>query len=113
MGALSENITLTCPNDKKIAIIKADFGRDANSMSCDVEFHSSGECESRADTTQKVRDICQYNSTLCDLTASNATFADNCPGVIKQLRVWYQCVEAPSKINNYLLLISKLMFLFS
>ena len=34
-GAYSENVTLTCGQNMSIAIIKADFGRDQYSMTCD------------------------------------------------------------------------------
>ena len=96
LGSLSENITLTCPVGQTLTIVKADWGRDSNSMSCDKEFHYSGDCGSREETTQRVRELCNGNK-VCNLTASTDTFKDPCPTVIKQLRVWYQCYQAPSK----------------
>ncbi len=41
-----------------------------------------------------MRSLCQ-SSQSCNLTASNATFTDNCPSIVKQLKVWYQCVKTP------------------
>lgn len=35
------------------------------------------------------------NKQACSLSASNYPFSDPCPGVIKQLRVWYQCASFP------------------
>ena len=70
-------------------------------MSCDTEFHYTGDCTSRAETTDIVRNLCQDNST-CELTANEDNFNDPCPGVIKQLRVWYQCVQSPSNLSNKL-----------
>ena len=86
---------MTCPAGQTISIIKADFGRDTNSMSCDVQFHNGDECTSRTETTEKVRYWCQDKSN-CNLTASASELGDPCPNVIKQLRVWYQCVPSPS-----------------
>lgn len=94
LGSLSENITLSCPSDQTIAIIKADFGRKKNSMTCDNKFHYTGECTSEVETTDKVRELCQNNNT-CYLTASTSQFSDPCENVIKQLKVWYQCVKTP------------------
>ena len=86
---------MTCPAGQTISVIKADFGRDTNSMTCDSQYHSGNECSSRTATTTKVRDLCQDKLT-CNLTASTAELGDPCPTVIKQLRVWYQCVPSPS-----------------
>jgi len=96
LGNLSETFSLTCEPGQTITIIKADFGRDQNSMTCDIEFNYNGDCTSRVQTTEKVRELCKNNST-CELSANIDTFDDPCPGVIKQLRVWYQCVKNPSK----------------
>jgi hypothetical protein len=116
LSNLSENVTLTCPNNLTIAIITADFGRDMYSMSCDgkrLEFikyiwinsinmwkfiqdkyHTSGDCTSRASTTEKARELCQGKQN-CVMNANIDVFTDPCPYVIKQLRVWYQCISTP------------------
>ena len=33
--SFKQSINLSCPNNSGIAVIKADFGRDSYSMSCD------------------------------------------------------------------------------
>jgi len=40
------------------------------------------------------------DKSKCNLTASNSTFTDNCPNVVKQLKVWYQCVALPIKTTG-------------
>lgn len=79
-------------------IIKADFGRGAYSMTCD-NYYYYDSCSSLCQTTEKVRAICQSKNN-CILTPSNSTFTDNCPNVIKQLKVWYQCVYTPIKTTG-------------
>jgi len=71
---LSENITLSCPQNLTIAIVKADFGRDAYSFTCDDKYHNGDDCSSRESTTDKVRELCQ-NKQNCYVTANVETFS--------------------------------------
>lgn len=59
-------------------------------------WNLDGDCTTRVDTTDKVRELCQ-NENSCTIVANSTYFQDPCPNVVKQLRVWYQCVKFPSK----------------
>lgn len=84
LSGLNDNVTLSCPQNLSIAIIKADFGRDSYSSTCDDKYHYGDDCESRASTTDKTRDLCQGKSN-CYLTVSVEQFADPCPYVNKHI----------------------------
>jgi hypothetical protein len=83
-------IQLRCGTGTKIVIIKADFGRDKYSSVCG-EYYYDGNCTSKDDTTQIMKDICG-NKQNCDQFVNTDIFPDNCSGHTKILRVWYQCV---------------------
>jgi hypothetical protein len=83
-------VQLRCPINTKIVIVKADFGRNKYSSVCN-DFYYDGNCTSREDTTEKMRNFCG-NKQTCDQLVTGDIFTDNCFGVVKLLRVWYQCV---------------------
>ena len=116
---ISQNTVVSCPTGYSIAIIKSDFGRDMYSMACDGKlkkhilyqpendfeifyvrkldtYNFGEECTTRLSTTDEVRELCQ-NKQTCVIKANSTYFPDPCPDVVKQLRVWYQCVSFPSK----------------
>ena len=86
----NENITLTCPQNLTIAIVKADFGRDAYSFTCDDKYHYGDDCSSRESTTDKVRELC-LGKQNCYLTANVETFSDPCPYV--SILILKKCLE--------------------
>ena len=61
------------------------------------KYHTAGDCTSRSSTTEKCRELCQ-GKQKCVLNANYNVFSDPCPYVIKQLRIWYQCVSTPGLI---------------
>ena len=81
---------MKCSVGTKIVIVKADFGRNKYSPVCG-DYYYDGNCTSTQDTTQIMKNLCG-NQQTCRVNINVPTFPDLCYGIIKILRVWYQCV---------------------
>ncbi|KAK3094048.1 hypothetical protein FSP39_023444 [Pinctada imbricata] len=83
--------SLTCPDDKKLEIVSANYGRTAPSSggTCPTSLDMDTNC--RAPTSSSiVQSQCEGKST-CSLRASNDVYGDPCVGTYKYLRVVYKC----------------------
>jgi len=84
-----ESVNLTCPDNKKIWVFWAIFGR-TDSWTCRARYPDV-RCGNRFQDTNIVKDLCEGTQN-CQINASTDVFGDPCEDVDKFLQVYYKCV---------------------
>jgi len=86
----NERQKLTCPNDGKIFVMGATYGRQSRDT-CPSPPMRKTDCTS-ASSEGKVVEMCDGQRS-CSLHASNDVFGNPCPGTYKYLQVTYNCTN--------------------
>ena len=88
---------ISCPPDKRLRILNADYG-DTGNAGCLKETNPepSGPCRTPGAFEIVKRECDGYED--CALPASNEVFGDACPDANKYLDVNYDCVNNAGKL---------------
>jgi hypothetical protein len=88
---VTSKISLNCDPKTKVVIIKATYGREKYSATCDTSYYD-GTCEADSEYVKDIlNDLCLNNQT-CSISVDLDKFNDPCPNVTKSLKIWYQCI---------------------
>ncbi|KAK3095744.1 hypothetical protein FSP39_018446 [Pinctada imbricata] len=83
--------TLICPDDGRLVIVDASYGRQGNTT-CPDDRMIDLNCKARL-SLDIVLHECE-NKKTCNLQASSQSFGDPCPDTSKYLSVSYRCTKS-------------------
>jgi len=96
-GCEGSTVELTCPSNKVINIVRANYGRISSSICVNnINGHESGSWSTRCiqpTSLRTVSSVCGDERSECSVSVDDGVFGDPCPHTPKYLELVYTCQQ--------------------